>query len=393
MKHTKSFVVFFLFALLLPCFAAPESFSVKNGTGLIWTDPSGAVSYTAFGVKAGDTPVFMTIDGGKLSSSLAFADVIVPFVRVQTGLRIGSAGFNITGGYASYSELLSKSGEYQFSSDGAGGGFIAGDAFFSIRKITVKPSFLYASADWENGDLYWFFGKPDIHSVLLPAISLVYDGMHSATVRAVFLDGGLLNNKAQTLGKVDIQVWNLEYRFTFDRPGFLLESSLGWLYGDGDGTGALTPANQSYFAFPYTYFNFNGTGTLHIGYGWVSADIGKSFFRFRISTGLVQLLYGDISYSYQSKEKRLFGGRENALSQKVDFAKKPGALFLNLDAGVRDVPLSRQLLFSGGLRKAFIIPWNITSDSSGGGEIPFADSGLIRTILLSGLSFYVKLAL
>jgi hypothetical protein len=114
------------------------------------------------------------------------------------------------------------------------------------------------------------------------------------------------------------------------------------------------------------------------------------------------MIYSEIQLSYNYKEKRLFGGRENSASLKVDQLDGIGFLFLNFDAGVQNIPLSQRstLHLSAGLRKAVIIPWKIGNTTSSGGNnsgegIPenSINSDLIKTIFLSGLSVYAKISM
>ncbi len=394
MKQIFCILVFIFFISLFPCIVTAESFSVKNDTGLLWTDSAGTASYLSFGLKGGDSSFFLAYDGGAVFSDHSFMDVTLPFFRLQSGYRGDSFGITLSGGFVSYEELHSSIGDYQFSSDGAGGGYVFAESFFSIEKLAVKLSFFHASADWNNGDLYYLFGKPDISFITLPELSFEYDEKHRITARAFFLEGALLNNDEAQLGTLNIQAWNVEYGFLYERSDFSLDASFGWLYAGAEAEGALNPENQNYFAFPFRFLNAEGSGNLHIGYGFLTADIGKSLFHATISAGLFQLIHDDIRYSYQYRMKQFFGGEENALSEQVDLAKKPGFVFLNLDAGIRDLSLSKQnnASLSVGLRKVFIIPWNIDVFSGGGTSATDFNSDFITSILLSGLSFYIKVS-
>ncbi|MDR2900412.1 MAG: hypothetical protein LBV20_02675 [Treponema sp.] len=395
MKHKLHTFFLILFTSVFIGVVTAESIPVKNDTGLLWTDPTGSALYESLGFKSGNDTFFAAADIGAVFSDLEVADLSLPFVQVQSGFKTEDVGLTLAGAYASYEDLSLHRGDYQFSSDGAKGGYISEEVFFSIHEITVKQSFLYATAKWNNGDLYYLFGKPEINHVFFPEMSVEYDGKHAITARSLFIDGGLLSNKEDRLGILDIQAWNLEYGFTHKSSGFFLDSALGWFYFNGKAEGALTAANQNYFFFPFNYFNFDGTGNIHIGYAAITAEINPSLFQCKISSGLFQMIYSDIQYSHEYKMKTLFGGSESADAQHLDVLKNVGFVFLNLDLGVNNVPLCQRqgLRFSGGLRKALIIPWNIPGVGDGGITIGDIDTDFIKTILLSGISLYAKISI
>jgi hypothetical protein len=197
MKHIIFLIIFFI--LCFPVFVSAESFFVKNDTGILWTDPTGSVSYTSFGTKIGDDHSSLSFDTGALFSDISAADFSLPFFQAQIKRKIGSGGFDVSMGFASHDALSSKVDKYQFSNSGASGFYLSGGSFFSIQDVTIKSSLLYASAHWNDGDLYYLFGKPDIKHIFVPELSVEYNEQHRITARSLFLDGGLLSNDAVSL--------------------------------------------------------------------------------------------------------------------------------------------------------------------------------------------------
>ncbi|MDR2078853.1 MAG: hypothetical protein LBP74_03915 [Treponema sp.] len=179
------------------------------------------------------------------------------------------------------------------------------------------------------------------------------------------------------------------------------EGTLGWLYTAGTVEGALTMSNQQYALFPFRFFNLTGSLNMHLGYGLVQFRCKPSIFQFNISLGAANIFLDEVNATVYYRMKRLFGGSE--FYDEIDPVglTNLGAAFLLLDAGIKPVmrrPRNSSLLF--GIQKAFVLPWGYEKLVHAVTETPAApsspenglDKEMWRTILLSGLSFYLKLS-
>jgi hypothetical protein len=159
----------------------------------------------------------------------------------------------------------------------------------------------------------------------------------------------------------------------------------------------LTASNQHYFLFPYTVYDASGALNAHIGFGAIDIQYKHKLFQYHIMLGAAYVFEGPVSVHIHYKEKKLFGGREAAEDINLLDAGGLGAAFLLLDAGIHNTSST----ISFGIKKLFVLPWgyegllnsgdNPSPDIGSGGESG-VNISMLRTILLSGLSCYIRVS-
>jgi hypothetical protein len=180
--------------------------------------------------------------------------------------------------------------------------------------------------------------------------------------------------------------------FSREWARFSLNSALGWLYAAGSMGGALTPANQRYAFFPYVFYNLNGTLDAHIGCAAVDLRYRHGFFQYRIGLGVLHGFGGSITAHIHYKQKILFGSAEASETVSPLKLEGLGAAFLLLSWGAPALRVGRGAYLSFDTQKVFVIPWGYeqSSGGTGGGGV---SGGQLLSVLLSGLSLNITLAL
>jgi hypothetical protein len=272
---------------------------------------------------------------------------------------------------------------------------------FHLGELTLRPSFLYGSAQWLDGSFYWFYGKPDLPSLRMYGLDAVYDG-HAFGMKYLSFDLDILNNDDIPLFEGRLNAFFPSYSFSRRYYNMWFTGTLGWIYAEGEAHGALTAGNQGYWLFPFLFFNVDAAVNAHIPWGMVNVRYEPGFFYCAATVGVLHIMDGEAGVTAYYRQKNLFGGKERREYPAPVNLTNLGLAFLVFDAGIK--PGKHVAL---GLEKIFAIPWgykkimeeNSSEETSASGDIPggaalsfSSDSQMkwIRTALLSGLSVYVK---
>jgi hypothetical protein len=340
---------------------------------------------------------YFGLDLGQIIADLPWLHFKGFAVRYTGGFDTERLGLDFSGGFFRHSLLESELGETPFYNDGGAGFYFRIAAPLHMGDLILEPSFLYAQAQWETGSFYWFFGKPHIPEAWKIGISALYREQHRLSVNYLTLDLNLLNNDDLALFDSRSEGITASYAFSLQRTPIRLEGTLGWFSAWGSAEGALTAANQHYSLFPYNFYRVRGGLSAHAAYGLIHFSYYRKFFQYHIAAGAAHVFSGESEASIHYKKKRLFGSDEVMEDPALPALKGIGAAFLLLDAGLPSLSIGRGVHVSLGLRKLFLIPWGYDQffrGDSGEGSA-FTSGGrfsteLLRTVLLSGLSFYGK---
>jgi hypothetical protein len=277
-----------------------------------------------------------------------------------------------------------------------------------LGPLTLSPSFSTGSVDLHDGSLYWFFGKPVLPPLYNYGLAAGLAGIHLLELRYLDIRPEIRSNEDDLLFTAALDTFLAMYTLKLGPAGPRMEQerrrfegTAGWLYTGGSLEGALTASNQDYMVFPFSFFSVNGSLNAHIVYGMVRLFFWPSIFRFDITFGAAHVAKGEINAGYHFRMKRLFGGDEFYGELDPIKLNNTGAAFLLFNGGIVLQGFSRpypRAMFLG-IQKAVAIPWGykkfIPGDSS---ETDVADirsafdSELLRSILLSGLSLYIKIS-
>jgi hypothetical protein len=369
----------------------------------LWVDKDGAAFYwdTGLSYKSGRR-VFTGINTGQLISNLPQADGVLDFVRYWGGFDANRIGLQVSGGFFHHDFLNADFEIPQFYNNGGNGYCINNEIPVHLGTVDIIPSVLFGQGRWDTGSFYWFFGKFDIPAIYGYGLSLLYEKRHLLSLRYFKATIDILSNDRKNLFTAGFDTFTGSYTLKGGGKTTGFEGTLGWLYTAGAVEGALTMSNQQYLLFPFRFFNLTGSLNTHAGYGLVRFLYRPGIFHFNIWFGAANVFLGNIEAAYDYQKKKLFGGSEaHETIGPVNLANT-GIMFFLLDIGIQPyIQRFRNVSFLLGIQKAFMLPWGyekLINAGTGGAVSPpsapgsLPDMEMWRTILLSGLSCYLKLS-
>jgi hypothetical protein len=333
---------------------------------------------------------------GQVISSLPWAEGAVFACLGKLGFDTPRFGLDVSGGFFNHALFSSETEAFSVYNDGGQAFFAAIKAPVRIGEWNIAPSLLYGSGSWDKGSLYWFFGTPKIPALTVCGLSLGYHKQQKIAFHYLFMDADILTNDAEGLFDARLDAYAAYYRLSLEVRNLRLGGSLGWFYADAGANGALTASNQHYAYFPYNFYAVTGSLDLHAGFGAVELTQTFSFFQYRVMIGAVHIFQGAGAAAVHYKKKMLFGGEEAVDNMSLDIGGTGAAVIL-LDAGLPSVWLGarKKARLSLGLKKLFVVPWRYEHALPGTSVTPEASksstNNLLKTVLLSGLSFYGSL--
>jgi hypothetical protein len=380
-----------LFLYTLLPLGADEDVSLSAGGGTLWIGDDGGSGYWRSGLSfRTENNFYADVSLGQVVSSLPWADGSVFGSRWTAGYNTPLVGFEFSSGIFLHSYISSDTESFSFYNDRGSGSFFSLKAPLHIGVLTIEPSALYGGGSWDAGSFYWFFGKPSIPSISILGLALSYRA-HALNFHYLSLEAGILSNEEVKLFDAHMNAYSLYYRFSMKTTKLGFNGSLGWLYASADVNGALTSLNQSFSLFPYVFYNVNGFLNAHAGFGAISVEHAVSIFKYHITLGALHFFRAEGAAKIHYKNKQLFSGEEAFETMPLN-AEGAGAAFMLLDAGIPALQIggAKKLHLSLGIPKLFAIPWgyeNFLAD----GELGGGTASLLKTLLLSGLSFSCSL--
>jgi hypothetical protein len=390
----------------------PVSGELTAGTGTLWIDDEGTSLYWNSGLTLNFAQhFFLNFDVGKVSSSLPWMDTSVLGFMGRFGVDMSNGGFSIAIGSFKQSPINTEIGEITLTNQG-GEGFFFGVAIpLHFGALSISPNFLCGNASWDDGDLYYFFGKPNISFLGLYGLDINYNYqdryMHGLGLRWLFADPGIFNNENESLFNSHLNGGLFTYLFSMEKSNTRFSGTAGWLFVNASLDGTLNTSNQPYFLFPYLFYNVNAFTKIHAGFALLGFRYNWRIFRININLGAFHIFYGNGEIQTDYQKKKLFGGEKTLDKIDLDISGL-GAAVLLIEAGFFKLPLGKTSL-SLGLRKVFAFPWGYkklfardSSDiSTGAGAGTGTEVGtgtgsdtfsLIKSVLFSGLSIQGSLS-
>jgi hypothetical protein len=393
------FLCFFIF--VSHTLRAEEVFSLFGRMGSLFVRDGKASLYQQGGLSfRGGKTFHLDITANRLASDLPQAEVTSRALYYDAGLNTGPLRFDLRGGFFRHGLLDMSIMNKPFYNKGGEGFFLNPGLSLRLGDFTLRPSFLYGEAGWQEGSLYWFYGKPDLPALRLFGLEASYDA-HTLGLKYLDFDMDLLNNEEELLFESRFRAVSPSYGFSRRYYDTRLAGTLGWLYAEGDVHGALTAGNQQYWLFPFLFFQVDAGLKAHALYSFAQIRHNPGFFRYSAGLGLLHILQGETNVTAHYQQKNLFGGAERwEYPDQVNLGHF-GFAFLSLGAGIEPLRAKpgTSLSLSLGLEKAFIIPWGykkfLPAGTSGGSGADSSasikpDTRQLLTVLLSGLSLYLK---
>jgi hypothetical protein len=396
-----------LFFALPPFCGALEELSFFGKGGSLWVEAEGAAWYWYSGVAYRPfRHLHLEAAAGGLRSSLPWIKADLSLFLFKTGADFDRFGFHVSGALIRSGRFDLDTGDVQMYNEGGKTNLFNFSLPLYLGPFVLSPSFLTAYGYLYDGSLYWFFGKPLVPSLYGYGLSAGYAGTRTLELRYFGAEPEIRSNEEEELFTARLNIFlascTLKLGPAVSKGRYRFEGSAGWLYTEGTAQGALTASNQHYAFFPFSFFSVTGSVDAHIAFGLVRLLFRPSIFQFDITLGALHVLSGEAKADYHFRMKRLFGGDE--FQGEVDSVRlgNTGLAFLLFDGGIvlpgpyRPEPS----VFTLGIQKIFALPWGYekflppssSSETSSGGNSPALDPELLRSLLLSGLSFYVKIS-
>jgi len=371
------------------------SVSVFAQTGTLWVEDGGASGYWNSGLAFNvNRQVSLGFNFGQIYSNLPWLEGSVFHLAGSFGINVQGAGLYVNAGFFEHQNIELTFDNKSFLNDGGRGGFISLELPIHFGFIKFVPSFFSGTASWDNGDLYWFFGKPELPSFFIYGFDVLLNQNeiygHKFTFRRLSLSAKLITNESKDVFGAQLDGNLFLYQFSLEKPSVYFSASLGWLYGGVLIEGVMDSANQPYFLFPYLFNRVNAGVKVNAGFAMLNILHEFSIFRLEIDLGALHIFNGNGNIYNHYKMKNLFGGSESEEYNPLDISGF-GMAFLFFRASLPALPVFNNQKLSFGLQKALALPWGYENSSgTASGEFDFLST--VRTALFSGFSIYASLA-
>jgi len=272
----------------------------------------------------------------------------------HVGINLAFGAFNQPLANAAMDEIVLSGG-------GGNGCFFNIETPLRIGCFNIVPNFFYGKASWNDGDLYWFFGKPDIPLFLGYGLDVFFTEpmenqyKHGLCFYGLSADLNVISNEDVSLFTSQLNTYFLFYQISMESEKTAFSGTLGWLYAGISLDGELNSSNQPYFLFPYLFLNVDAYYNVHAGFTMLHFRYNSGIFQYNINFGALHFFYdqGEIDAHY--KKKNLFGGEESTERINPEL-RGLGAALLVMEAALRELPAGNRCRFSLGLQKALVLP-------------------------------------
>ena len=391
------------FYFYLPLAAQEDSVTVPgklsgNG-GTLWVDDDGSSYYWYGGIGLNLTQNSnLSFNFGKASSNLPLADISIFGFMGQCDIDTSVGNFTFGAGFFNQSAADIVVNNIPITNDGGEGHFFNVAMALRFGFLGISPYLLYGTASWDDGDMYWFFGKPKIDSFLIYGLNIYFYQhdrfKHGPGYYGLSTDLKLISNEDEPLFDADVYAGFFFYQVSMETTDTGFTGTIGALFTKASLDGVLTSSNQPYLLFPYLFYNIDASFDAQAGFALLRFKHDIGIFRYNVDLGAIHILDNNGKANIHYRKKRLFGGKEDFEERPLDI-KGLGAAFMSFEVAFPALYITQSLRFYLGLQKSFIIPWGYDKLGSSSGGSPGKLSGnfsgekafsRIRTVLLSGLS-------
>ena len=398
-KRALALLLGLFFYLYLPLEAQESSVNVpgkiSGNAGSLWVDDDGYSYYwhSSLALNPGQN-LNLSFSFGEASSNLPLADISIFGFMGQCSIDTPMVGFTFAAGFFDQSAANIVANNIPIYNEGGQGYFFSAAMALRFGFLSINPFLLYGKASWDDGDMYWFFGKPKIPCFLIYGLNIYFyqqDGFkHGPGYYSLSTNVNFISNKNESLFDSDLDAGFFFYKASMETVNFGFTGTIGGFLTKGSFDGAITSANQPYFLFPYQFYNINASFDAQAGFALFRFRHNIGISRYSFDLGAIHIFDNNGKADIHYRMKNLFSGKEDFEERSMDI-KGLGAAFLSFEAAFPALILTQGLQLSLGLRKSFIIPWGydklITSSNASSGK--FSEEKVvskIRTVLLSGLS-------
>jgi hypothetical protein len=369
----------------------PVSGELSGRAGSLWVDDDGYSHYWYSGLALGiGHNFFLSFDLGQVTSNLPWADVSVFGFMGQCGIDTSIGSLTFAAGFFNHSSLNIDTTNFKMFNEGGQGHFFNITAPVQFGFLSITPYLLYGKASWKDGDMYWFFGKPEIPTLYVYGLSFgldLYDRFkHGIGFYGYSAKIEIISNRNEPLFDSNLNGGLFFYQISLGNTNTEFSGNLGGFFIKAEFEGSLNTSNQPFFLFPYLFYDTSAFYEAQAGFALLRLRHNTGAFRYSFDLGAFHIFNDNGEVDIHYRRKNLFGGKEVNREKSLDFSGF-GAAFLSFEVAFLSLPLREGLQSSLGLQKGFIVPWG---HGSGGASFkkPAKSEVLstIKTALLSGLS-------
>jgi hypothetical protein len=384
--------LFLLAAVSLYC--EEPAFRFEDRGGWLWTDNTGDILFHRQSAGAEQAEFWhLSFAKEKFFADHQAIQTDGGAFRFGAGIRGPFAGINVDLGFYNHGNLELLRNDRLFENDGGEAFSFTLSAPVYFNQNSLIFSYTGASASWQDGGFFWFFGRPRLDAFHVGNLSFVIGNRQRINLGGLFLDGRILSPEDADLFDFSLRGFHASYSLQKDFRLLSLEGNAGILYGKLRFNGSLTASNQHYSLFPYLVYEASGQIGAFAGYGMITLTYRSRFFFLAARLGAAQIFYDSCDTEVYYKQKNLFGGEERRYTFTPVRLESLGCALVGIDAAFLFPDAKARPCFTIGVKKNFLIPWNYQQLISGGNgtgpaSVPSAD--LLKTALLSGFSVYLS---
>jgi len=401
-KRALTFWFGLFFFIIFPIGAQDDnrfiSWDVSAKIGTLWIEEEGSSWYWHSGLTFDIGQNLLSgVDLAHVSISLPWLDSAFFGFKGCFGVDMPNGGFSFTSGFINQSLLRAGTDNFYVSNEGGEGFFLSLKIPIHFNTFNIIPSILYSKASWENGDMYWFYGKLRLPSLLAYGFTVNHNHTgcikHGPGFHGLHIALNIFNNRNDPLFDSHLNAGFFFYQLSFETTKISFLTTVGWAYTNALFEGALTSLNQPFFLFPYIFYNVNASFTAQAGFALLYFVYTPGVFQYSINLGSFHIFHDLIQADIHYQMKNLFGGKE-VFDTLYFNTKGLGAAFLVFETIFPALSIGRNRQFFLGLEKIFALPWGhekllaFFNNSSPNGSVSSGIDiqSLLRTVLLSGLS-------
>ncbi|MDR0306356.1 MAG: hypothetical protein LBI42_05895 [Chitinispirillales bacterium] len=379
-----------------------EDFNISGGSGILLHQDNGQIVFHSGKISYSDSSSQFenTVNFLGIGSDMPWLSTGIFAVGYSRGFDFNLVKPKLTAGLIKSSEIEIHSGQTKIKNGGSNGSYINSKLSFDIKEVKITSSLLYAKVNFQDGDFYHFYGKPNLPALMRMGLSAQYKKTHETGFTYDKFDINIFNNSGTLLFESNNYSLGAYYKYSFDEPQipWRFHMTSGVNYADIFVNGALTPANQQYFLFPYAFYEVNGKGNAAVGWMTLSFDLQRKLLKHRFDIIAANIFWGKLRADTHYKYRKFYGDDEvDKEVFNIDPAET-GAAALIYSLKIRGPAVKNKIQIYAGAQKAFGWYYGMdkftdknnknTGKNNTSSNIDY--SSLLKTALLSGLAGNIK---
>lgn len=385
---------------------SPFLFKTEASGGYLWSSSEGSIPWCsaqctehvqlkngtiAFNAAAIATKSTLSQCNGNLEGGMFSLSFEHKNIRFTSGVS----------GFSAPNDMHILEGKPRFVLNNGNGECVFGE--IDLRIPSIDSSFtigsVYGHAEWDDGDLYYFYGKPSLPHFWGVYTDFSFPFELDANASFFSSDPEIVTNEDSNLGSGTLKAaaGRLLKKFPVTHNQSI---SLGfdYLFLDFDFAFSITNKTQTYMFFPYIYLYANANAQYHAGGFDIQYAFSSNHFSFIM---LLSYFYcfcaqGTADWNYKYKKNIIYDGSSDSGSKEFPDPANSSLLVGKIEGAYS----FRHCSFK--MTKLIAIPFLTDSFSSGSNSSSSGSSStdwsvdlpdVLRKYALSGLSFSLAVSL